>query len=233
MTPTASDDLRISHVNLHYREAEDGPLAAELLEVLGLSRTQELAFAGGNTFYRFTIHGRDVNRPDGIVYLSKLPPAVAELVGQTRGALMADTAAPHATVDAARAAQEKDPELNFHVGFLIGSLETLEARILKLQAMAADDERFHGRLRLVFNRPPRRHADEDARLDASPVFGKADRHTFGYHGVQAFVVTDIVVSGPLAEAMSFELDYIFPDHEAHILSVAEPTRSTVATPVTA
>lgn len=224
MTNAVKDELRISHVNLHYRDAEDGPLAAELLKTLGLACTQELHFDGGNIFYRFTIHDADVNRPDGIVYLSKLPSAVADLVSQSRGVLGADSGTPHGTVCAARSAQDQDPELNFHVGFLMGSLETLEDRIGRLQAMERDDPRFKGRMKFVFNRPPRAHEAEDSRLDASPVFGGSDRLTFGYHGVQAFVVTDLVVSGPLAEAMSFELDYVFPGHEQHVLSVVESTR---------
>lgn len=224
MTEIAENDFRISHVNLHYRDAADGPLAAEILETLGLTRTQELAFDDGNIFYRFTIHNRDTNRPDGIVYLSKLPEVLADLVHHSRAALSADSSDPHDSVVAARLAQDEDPELNFHIGFLIGSLEMLEERIQKLQELECSDPRFMGRMKFVFNRPPRQHEKEDARLDSSPVFGKTDRYTFGYHGVQAFIVTNLVVSGPLAEAMSFELDYIFPGHENHILAVSEMTR---------
>lgn len=224
MSAIEKDDLRISHVNLHYRDAEDGPLAAELLEILGLTRTQELAFDDGNTFYRFTTYASDTNRPEGIVYLSRLPAEIASLVAHSRSSLFADTDSPHDSVAAARTAQDQDPELNFHVGFLIGSLQKLETRIQKLQTMEREDARFRGRIKFVFNRPPRRHPEEDARLDASPIFGDSDRFTFGYHGVQAFVVTDLVVSGPLAEAMSFELDYVFPDQENHMLAVVESTR---------
>lgn len=219
-----ADDLRISHVNLHYPRAEDGPLAAELLTMLGLTQTQVIPLDDGSNFYRFTIHAGEPNRPDGIVYLSRLPEPVAALLEEMRDRVAADRDDAHPAVRGARDAQEADPELNFHLGFLLGSLETLEARLLRLQALERTDDRYRGRMRFVVNRPPPGVAEVDERLDRSPIFKGVDRYTYGRNGVQAFVVTDLVVSGPLGEVISFELDYVFPGYDQHILSVSELVR---------
>jgi hypothetical protein len=53
------------------------------------------------------------------------------------------------------------------------------------------------------------------------VFGTVDRYAYGRNGVQAFIETDILASGPLADSMVLELDYIFPGKTSHILSVVE------------
>jgi len=213
----------ISHVNLHYRHAEDGPIAARLLEILGLQRTQEIPLPGGD-FYRFTVNRRDTNRGDGIVYLSRLPAPVAMLADLVRETFSAGEPGEHPAVTAVRAAQASDPELNFHVGFLFSSLEEIEERITELQRLAMTDPQMKGRLQLVFNRAASGVKEVDARLDASPIYRDVTRRTFGYNGVQAFVQTDLVVAGPLADGISFELDYVFPGYERHILSVVEMTR---------
>lgn len=213
----------ISHVNLHYRRPEDGPIAARLLELVGLQRTQHIPLAVGD-FYRFSANRQDLNRGDGIVYLGRLPEPAARLADLVRETFSAGQADEHPAVTAVRAAQASDPEVNFHVGFLFGSLEEMEQRIAVLQQAAMTDPELKGRIQLVFNRAAPGVTEVDARLDASPVYRDVTRRTFGYNGVQAFVQTDLVVAGPLADGISLELDYVFPGYDRHILSVSEMTR---------
>ena len=61
----------------------------------------------------------------------------------------------------------------------------------------------------------------DARLDVSPIYKDVIRFTYGRNGVQAFVQTDLIVSGPLLEGIVLEFDYVWPGYASHILSVAE------------
>lgn len=53
------------------------------------------------------------------------------------------------------------------------------------------------------------------------MFGSCSRFAYGSNGVQVFVETDLVRSGQLGESMVFELDYVFPGYDSHILSVVE------------
>jgi len=214
----------ISHVNLHYRCQEDGPIAARLLELLGLTRSQEMDLPTGGTFYRFTVHSNDVNRADGIIYLSPLPSATAALFEAIGDKLRIGAPDEHPAVAVYRAAQATDPEFNFHVGFLVDSLDAIEERLAELQRLERTDPAFGGRLKILVNRALPGDPVIDARLDASPLYAGVDRYTYGRNGVQAFVETDIIVDGPLAEGLVIELDYVFPGHAAHILSVSEITR---------
>ena len=115
----------------------------------------------------------------------------------------------------------QDFEASFHFGFLVPTLEELEALVAALTALEADDPAFRGRITIGLNRARRGDADIDARLDASPVFGSATRFAYGSGGVQVFVETDLVRAGQLGESMIFEFDYVFPGRTSHILSVVE------------
>jgi hypothetical protein len=214
----------ISHVNLHYRRNTDGPVAARLLELLGLVKTQELTLPNGSAFYRFTVNRNDPNRGDGIVYLGVLPAALSDLTEAIREALGVDTERQHPAVTEARAAQARDPEQNFHVGFLVSSLEAVEARMAELKRLSEMDPQLKGRLKFLVNRAVPGNPAVDARLDASPLYRDVTRYTYGKNGVQAFVETDLVVSGPLADGIVFELDYVFPGYDEHIMSISELTR---------
>jgi hypothetical protein len=211
-------------VNLHYPCASDGPAAALLLETAGLVRTQEMELPQGGTFYRFSTNARAPDRADNIVYLSPLPQATAELFAAARERLGVGTRDEHPAVGAYQAAQAADPEFNFHVGFLVDSLDFLEERFLALQALEANDPRFAGRLQFLVNRALPGDADIDARLDASPVYRDIARYTYGRNGVQAFCETDLIVDGPLGEGLVFEFDYVFPGHAEHIMSISAYTR---------
>ena len=61
----------------------------------------------------------------------------------------------------------------------------------------------------------------DARLDRALVYGDASRYAYGKSGVQALVETNLPTSGTLGESMALEFDYVFPNHDRHILSAVE------------
>lgn len=213
--------ITFGHVNLHYRRKEDGPAAARLMEILGLTLTQTLPLPNGSEFYRFTVNRGDPNRGDGIVFLSLLPEPLAALMDVIRQKLDVGGVDEHPTVAAAREGQARDPEQNLHVGFLIPSLEAVEERMAQLAQLAETDPALKGRLKFLVNRAPPGDQDIDRRLDDSPLYRGVTRYTFGRNGVQAFVETDLLVGGPLGDGFVFELDYVFPGHEFHILSVVE------------
>lgn len=214
----------ISHVNLHYRNAADGPAAARFLEVLGLVRTQELPLPNGSTFYRFTVNRHDEDRGDGILYVGQLPAAIADAYAAIRERLGIGTAAAHPCVAALHAAQARDPEHNFHVGFLVNTLEQIETRMQALKDLEATEPTFSGRMKFLVNRAMPGDEAFDARLDASPLYAGVTRTTFGRNGVQAFVETDLFAAGPFGDGIVFELDYVLPGRVPHILSRSELTR---------
>lgn len=211
----------IGHFALHYAKPEEGPLAARLLSLLGFINTQDLPLPNGTHFYRFAVDPKNVSRGDGIIYLSSAPPAQQAVIDAMRAALKVGTSAEHPAVGQLRAAQESDPEYGFHVGVLLQSLEALEETVLTLQKLAQVDPELKGRIKVVLNRSLPGTPEVDARLDASPLYGKVTRHAYGRNGVQAFIATDILTSGPLGEDLVIELDYVFPGHDRHILSVVE------------
>lgn len=212
--------LTMGHIALHYPAPADGPLAARLLSQMGLTESQMLPLPGGN-FYRFVVSPDHIPRGDGIVYLSCLPEPQARLIAAVRTALNIGSDAEHEAVTAYRAMMAQDFEASFHFGLLMDSLENLEAMVLNLQDLAANDPDLKGRITIGMNRARPGDAQIDARLDASPVFGQVKRYAYGAGGVQVFVETDLVCAGQLGESMVFEFDYVFPDKSSHILSVVE------------
>ncbi|MCP3735874.1 hypothetical protein M9979_13440 [Sphingomonas sp. RP10(2022)] len=217
----ASGHRTMGHVALHYGRKDEAALAARLLTKIGYVETQSIPLPDGTTFYRFVVDRHHHARGDGIVFLSLLPPAQAAVVNAAREALGVGTDREHPSVAELRTAIDADPEYTFHLGVLLDSLEELEGIVGELQALNAAEGEFKGRLKITMNRARRGDADVDARLDASPAFGSVDRYCYGRNGVQAFIETDILVSGPLADSMVLELDYVFPGADSHILSVVE------------
>lgn len=220
VTP-AKTGYSMGHIALHYPQPEDGPVAAKLLSLIGLRQTQVLPLADGTNFYRFVVHDRHYDRGDGILYLSHVPPAQKALYAAIRDALAIGTAAEHESVRAMREALTTDPEYSFHVGLLTSSLEELESLVATLRDKAANDPDLKGRIDITINRPLPGDTAIDARLDASPVFGNVTRHAYGRNGIQVFIATDLIVSGPLGENTVIEIDYVFPGSTSHILSVVE------------
>jgi len=219
-TTLAPARLSMGHLALHYGAAEEGPVAARLLKELGLSETQVLPLPNGN-FYRFVVNPGHFSRGDGIVYLSALAEPQAKLIAAIHAALRVGTDNEHDAVKGYRAMMASDYEASFHFGFLVDSLDDLEAIVLRLRDLNENDPEMKGRLNVGMNRARRGNAEVDARLDASPVFGECTRYAYGSNGVQIFVETDLVRAGQLGQNMYFELDYVFPGADSHILSVVE------------
>jgi hypothetical protein len=73
----------------------------------------------------------------------------------------------------------------------------------------------------IFNRAKPGDAEIDARMDASPLFADAVRHTYGRNGVQAFVRTDLLIGGPLGDGVVLEFDYVFPGRPENMLTRTE------------
>lgn len=211
----------MGHLALHYAKPEDGPTAAKLLSLIGLVETQDLPLPNGTHFYRFVVDNRHYARGDGIVYLSVVPEAQQKLLDAVRGALKIGTTGEHPSVGEMRAALAADPEYSFHVGLLADSLEAVESMVLDLRARNESDPDLKGRLNITINRPIPGDTEVDARLDASPVFGDVKRYAYGRNGIQVFIETDILVSGTLGESTVIEIDYVFPGHTSHVLSVVE------------
>lgn len=213
--------VTLGHVALHYRNAAEGPLAARLLEALGFRKTQELSLPNGSNFYRFVVADHFHARGDGIVFLSVAPEAEYAVIREARRLLRVGEHDENPAVTQLRAAMAHDPEYAFHVGFLAASLDGLEHTFANLEELNRSDPDMKGRLTLLYNRPPRGDAEIDTRLDRSPLFGPTKRETYGKAGVQAFLRTDILFSGPLGDGLSIEFDYVFPGRTHHILSVAD------------
>lgn len=219
--PARTDAARtMGHIALHYGAAEDGPVAARLLTAIGCVETQMLPLPGGN-FYRFVVGKGHFARGDGIIYLSALPEPQRQLIETIHTMLGVGTDQEHDAVKGWRAMMVADPEASFHFGFLLDSLEELEAIVLDLRERAETDPDLKGRVNIVLNRARPGDAEVDARLDASPVYGDVTRYAYGRNGVQAFIETDILKAGQLGDSMVVELDYVFPDKDQHILSVVE------------
>ncbi len=202
----------LGHLALHYKTPEDGPRAAKLLELMGMKRVQEIPFGGGVVFYQFAVADDASGRGIGTLYLSMVPPPLATITQAIRQALKVGTAQEHAAVAGLREGMLQDPEMMFHVGLMMDSLEEVERLMLTLRHANEHDPDLKGRLRLLCNKAKPGDAEIDARMQTSAVFGATPRHTYGMYGVQAFVETDLLAGGPLGESMVIELDFAFSSH---------------------
>lgn len=211
-----------SHVAVHYRNAHEGPLAARLLREIGLTESYSAPQPDGNLFYHFVVDAQADRGIDRIFYMMCIPPQLVALYDEMHKALKVGQPDENPAVAALRDAQNAEPEFNFHVGIVVPSLEELEERTLRLQKLAAEDPELTGRIKVTINRSKPGDAEVDRRMDASPVFGSATRHTYGANGVQVFVETDIIAGGPLGDNWVFELDYVFPDRKYNMLNAPSP-----------
>ena len=218
---TALGARSMGHIALHYKTAEEGPLAARLMAMLGFVQTQDLVLPNGSHFYAFVVDPKHAARADGIVFLSLVPDAQRDLLEAMRGALAIGTGAEHPAVGAFRRQLDNDPEYTFHYGTLFDRLEDLETIFLQLQEANRTDPELRGRLKLTFNRTLPGDPDIDARLDRSPIYAGVTRYAYSRTGVQAFVETDILSSGILGESMFLEFDYVFPGTGARNETVLE------------
>ncbi len=207
------------HLAVHYRNRDEGHLAARLLRELGFTECYSMEQPGeGGTFFHFVIDAAANRGTDRIFYLLSMPDVLRSLYAELRERLGVGTADEAAEVKALRAAQAEDPEFNFHAAIVYPSLEELEEMVLRVQRLAADDPELQGRVKVTLNRARPGTSEVDARMAASPVFGTVTRHTYGPNGVQVFVETDLICGGPLGDNWAFEFDYVFPGYKDNILN---------------
>lgn len=218
--PATGNRVSLGHLALHYRSREDGPIAARLLKILGFEQVQELPLPDG-AFYQFYVDPNGANQGDGILYLSRAPAPIAAINRAIHAALNIGATNEHCAAADLRASQKLDPELCFHVGLLMSSLDDIEALVIKLRELNECDPDLRGRLNITLNAALPGDSQIDARMAASPVFRGVTRHPYGRHAVQVFVETDLLMSGPLGESMVIELDYVFPGHAKHLFNSNE------------
>ncbi|MDD3798148.1 MAG: hypothetical protein PHE36_03110 [Novosphingobium sp.] len=221
MTDTPATPATLGHVAIHYAKNEYGPMAARLFKLLGFSVREEIPLPDGSVFYHFLVDADATNNGDGIVYLSPLRRAHRWLYDSIHEALGIGTENEHPAVAKVRKSEAQDPEAGFHVGFLIPTLERIEEAFARVKAEAEADPEFGRHVEIVLNRAKPGTPDIDARLDASPLYRDVTRHTYGRNGVQAFVRTDLLCSGPLGDDVVIEFDYVFPGYPDNILTKTE------------
>jgi hypothetical protein len=198
-------------VALQYGRPEEGPLAARLLGLLGFEQAEHFVLPDGSDFYRFVVDEKHALRADGTLFLSVVPVEQRALGTAIREALNVDTSAQHSAVSTWRSAVAETPEMNFHVGFLVSTLEEAERIVLTMQTLNENDPDLRGRLKTSWNRAQPGDPAVDARLDVSPAFATGGSYVYGpLAAVQVFVETDLLVSGPLQDSMLLEFDYVFP-----------------------
>lgn len=208
----------LGHIALHFRKAEDGPAAARLLQMFGYGVVQEIPLPNSTSFYQFAVDRNAPLNGSGILYLSRMSDQQLALLDAIHQALKVGQPQEHAAVAAMRAAQVSDPEVGFHVGILMQSLEELEEVVERIRAAAQTDPALKNRIKIVANRARRGDPKIDARMDASPVFGHTPRECYGKYGCQAFIETSLLSSGPLGENLVLELDYVFPGYPEHMFN---------------
>jgi len=205
----------LGHLALHYRTKEDGPAAAKLLDLLGFARVPS---PQGYPFYHYVVDGAATNNGDGILFIMEQPQALHELNKAIREALKVDQPGEHPVVAKVRAAHDSDPEYDLHLGVLFDSLEEVEQRIMRVREAGTSDPDLRGRVKIILNRARPGTTEVDERMDRSPVFKGVDRFTYGRNGIQAFIETDLFITGGLGDKFVFELDYVFPGHSDNILT---------------
>jgi hypothetical protein len=205
----------LGHLAMHYRTREDGPVAAKLLDLLGFARVPS---PEGYPYYHYVVDGAASNNGDGILFIVEQPQALRELTRVIREALKVDQPGEHAVIAKVRAAQNSDPEYDLHLGVLFNSLEEIEERIIRIRDAALNDPDLRGRVKIILNRARPGTAEVDERMDKSPIFSGVERFTYGRNGIQAFVETDLFVTGTLGDKFVFELDYVFPGYPDNILT---------------
>jgi hypothetical protein len=211
----------LGHVSVHYRNPDEGPLAARLFELLGLRRQLGFPLPDGTWFYQYYVERDGPSGADGIIFLSALPQANRAIIAAIGEALRVGMPGEHPAVAGLLAAQAADPESQFHVGILLDSLEAIEETILNFQQLDANDPDLKGRIKTIVNRARPGNPDIDRRLDDSPLYRDVKRYTYGRGGVQAFIETDVLTTGPLGGPFVVELDYVFPGQTKHILNSVE------------
>jgi hypothetical protein len=205
----------LGHLALHYRTKDEGPAAAKLLDLLGFAR---LPSPKGYPFYHYVVDGEATNNGDGILFIMEQPQALHELNKVIREALKVDQPGEHPVVAKVRAAHDSDPEYDLHLGVLFDSLEEIEQRIVRIGEAGTSDPDLRGRVKIILNRARPGTTEVDERMDKSPIYGGVKRFTYGRNGIQAFIETDLFITGALGDKFVFELDYVFAGYPDNILT---------------
>ncbi len=187
--------VRVDHVALGVGRG-DGPAAARLLELMGLTVTDNGPSLVGDPWYTAGMDGM----ADGTTgfFLVPISDAQVELEALARDRLgRSDPAA--AFVEARRG----KPDSTTHVALTHTSLEGLEAAVRALH----EDELLAGRVATEAYRPADSEAWVTGRLDRSPVFSTAAPVRYLRDGVQVFVHTDLVGTGLLTLGQTIEMNH--------------------------
>ncbi len=206
------------HLAVHYRNPDEGPLAARLLRELGFTECYSMQQLDGGTFFHFVIDEQADRGTDRIFYLLCMPEVIRAVYAEIADRLGVGSQDESPAVRALREAQAHDPEFGFHAAVVLPSLEELEEMVLRLQRLAREDPELRDRIKITINRARPGTPEVDARMDASAVFADVTRYTYGPNGVQVFVETDLLAGGPLGDNWVFEFDYVFPGYKDNILN---------------
>lgn len=217
------------HLAVHYRNPNEGPLAARLLREIGFTECYSMQQPDGNTFYHFVIDEQADRGTDRILYLLCMPEVIRSVYAEIAERLGAGTQDESAALTALREAQAHDPEFGFHAAIVMPSLEDLEDMVLRLKRLADADPELRNHIKITINRARPGTPEVDARMDVSPVFADVARYTYGPNGVQVFVETDLLAGGPLGDNWVFEFDYVFPGYKDNILNApSEEAQAAIA-----
>ena len=141
------------HLAVHYRNRNEGHLAARLLRELGFTECYSMEQPGeGGKFFHFVIDEQADRGTDRIFYLLCMPEVLSSLYAEIGKRLGVGTADEAPEVKALRAAQAEDPEFNFHAAIVLPSLEELEDMVLRVQKLGAEDPELKGRIKVTLNR---------------------------------------------------------------------------------
>jgi hypothetical protein len=205
----------MGHLALHYRKASDRAAVIKLMDHLGFAR---LPAPEAFPYLHYVVDNDSALTGDNILYLVEQPKVLQDLGDAIREALKVGQPGEHPAVAQVRAAQNSDPEFNLHLGVLYSSLDAIEAAVLGLQDAIEKDPDLKGRAKIIINRARPGTPEIDQRMDSSPVFGGIERTTYGFHGIQVFIETDLFSADPVGDVFVFELDYLFPGYDDNILT---------------
>ena len=170
----------------------DGPAAAELLRALGLDVTDNGPSKMGDSWYTALV---DPATFEGLENLFFVVPTSHEQRALEASMAIVDTAE-------FLASKRANPESASHVALAYRDLDALEAAIRRVREL--------DRVSVRIFRAKRGHADVDARMDTSDIFGQITEEAFVDRTVQVFVHTDLVSTSLLCLGQTIELDYVFP-----------------------
>lgn len=184
-----------SHVALSVDRGE-GPLAARLLEALGLQVTDNGPSALGDSWYTAVMDPESY--AGGLQQLGffVVPASDAQLQLEARLRELGDVR------EDFLAEKRRKPDSSSHVALHYGRLEDLEEAVRVIRS----DGALSARVDVLRFRPITAPPAVDQRLHSSDVFADAEPVRYLTTGVQVFLQTDVVTAGLLSLGQSFELN---------------------------